>query len=354
MTFTPAPLTLKPMQLWAFLENSDFERIKNKTLYRQDEVRLIRHDEFLDTDYQLLVDIGCVGVRDAARWYISHPAPDAFDWTWIDQVIAVSEKYRLTQYLDLWHYGFPAWLDLMSDEAPYHFADFARQIARRYPSLQYYCVCNEPSLMVDWAGRLGRWRPFLRGKAGELAVRRQVCKAIILASKAILEVKPDAILVLPEPWHAPHKRPESAQTAVLDTVMGTLNPELGGSPELVSIIGLNHYRDTTLPPFHRLLMRAKERWGDKPLWLTETSGPPFGWQQNEWFWWMMAEVRLAQMAGVDIPVFTWAPTISMYGWVHEKRQLKNGIWKIAPDGSRLPNDFMIEAIALARSYGYLI
>jgi hypothetical protein len=341
------------MELWAFLENSDFARRKRGVLYRQDEVRLIRHDEFLETDYQLLVDIGCVGVRDAARWYVSHPAPHQFDWTWLDRVVSAAEKYRLKLYLDLWHYGYPDWLDLMSGQAPEHFAEFARQIALRYPSLEYYCICNEPTLMVERAGKKGQWRPFLRGKAGADVVRRQMCKSIILASRAVLEVKPSALLVLPEPWHATDRNPESQQAEILDTVMGLHSPELGGSSELVTVIGLNHYRDSTLPPFHKLIERAHQRWQGKPLWLTETSGPPRGWQQNEWFWWMMAEVRLAQMNGIDLPVFTWAPTISMYDWVYEQRQLHNGIWKIAPDGTRIPNGLMLEAIALARSYGYL-
>jgi hypothetical protein len=64
---------VKPLELWAFLENSDFVRCKNGSLYRQDEVRLIRHDEFLEVDYQLLVEAGCLGVRDTAS-RILHPA----------------------------------------------------------------------------------------------------------------------------------------------------------------------------------------------------------------------------------------------------------------------------------------
>ena len=158
------PLTIpvvKPMELWAFLENSDFVRRKDETLYRQDEVRLIRHDEFLESDYELLVTAGCAGVRDAAWWYVSHPAPGTFDWTWLDRVTAAAEKYKLKLYLDLWHYGYPDWLDILSPEAPRHFADFARQIARRYPALEHYCVCNEPSLLVEMGGRQGQWSPFL-------------------------------------------------------------------------------------------------------------------------------------------------------------------------------------------------
>src|SRR5258707_5323816 len=204
-----------PMDLWAFLENSDFQRIKAGTVYRQDEVRLIRHDEFLESDYQLLVDIGCVGVRDAARWYVSHPAPGSFDWTWLDRVVAAADKAGLKLYLDLWHYGYPDWLNLMDDSAPGHFAGFARQIALRYPSLRYYSVCNEPTLMVENAGRRGRWRPFLRGRVSMELMRRQLCRMIVQASEAILAVRPDAVLVLPEPWHASFRRPIEEQAAVL-------------------------------------------------------------------------------------------------------------------------------------------
>src|SRR4051812_14047011 len=96
---------LRPMELWAFLENSDFQRHKGEEIYRQDEVRLIRHDEFLDTDFQLMSSIGCVGVRDAARWYITNPAPHQYDWSWIDRVVAAAEKCNVKLYLDLWHYG---------------------------------------------------------------------------------------------------------------------------------------------------------------------------------------------------------------------------------------------------------
>jgi hypothetical protein len=349
------PPSVKPMELWAFLENSDFQRYtKTGELYRQDEVRLIRHDEFLQADYQLLLDIGCKGVRDAARWYITHPAPGCYDWAWLDQVVAAADAAGLTLYLDLWHYGYPDWLDLMSPDAIDHFADFARQIALRYPTLRYYCISNEPSLMVEFAGRQGRWRPFLKGRQNAQALREQICKMIIAASRAVLAVRPDAILALPEPWHATYGRSESKQSEILDSIMGRRHPEWGGSSELVTIVGLNHYRDSTLPPFHRMIMKARDHWPDKPLWLTETSGPPRGWKQTEWFWWMMAEVRLAQMHGVDIPVFTWAPTISMYDWVDETKHLPNGIWVLRRDGRRAPNGLMLKAIAMARSFGYLV
>jgi hypothetical protein len=360
-TLVPTPLDtalvptlpeVQPLELWAFLENSDFVRYKDNKLYRQDEVRLIRHDEFLETDYQLLVEAGCAGVRDAAWWYVSHPAPGTFDWTWLDRVVAAAEKYHLKLYLDLWHYGYPDWLDILSPEAPLHFADFARQIARRYPSLEYYCVCNEPSLLVEMGGRQGMWGPFLQEEHPS-EFRRQISRMIIEASKAILEVKPDAVLIIPEPWHATDTIPEDEQAAVLDTVLGLRDPELGGCSNLVSIIGLNHYRDSTLPPFHRLLINAQKRWPTKQLWVTETSGPPTGWKQAEWFWWMLAETRLAAMSGVNIPVFTWAPAISMYDWVDETLQLHNGIWILDEDGRRLPNGKILQAIDLARQYGYI-
>jgi hypothetical protein len=43
----------------------------------------------------------------------------------------------------------------------------------------------------------------------------------------------------------------------------------------------------------------------------------------------------------------------MYDWVDETCHLANGIWMIESDGRRVPNGKMIDAIQLARSYGYL-
>ncbi|MBX3062705.1 MAG: beta-galactosidase [Anaerolineae bacterium] len=346
-------VTSEPMELWAFLENSDFQRRKGGTLYRQDEVALIRHDEFLDEDHRLMKSIGCVGIRDAARWYISQPRSTHFDWYWLDRVVESAQKHGLNLYLDLWHYGYPDWMDILSDEAPEQFASFAREIALRYPHLTHYCICNEPSLMVDYAGKRGRWRPFLRGANNADRLRRQICRMIIRASEAVLQVNPKAQLILPDPWHATDQASEDKQAAVIDTVLGRRDSELGGRSALITAIGLNHYRDSTLPPFHILIQNAFRRWSDKPIWFTETSGPPIGWQQCEWFWWMLAEVRLAAYQGAPMPVFTWAPAISMYDWVQEERQLHNGIWRIGDQGERLADERMIASINLARQYGYI-
>jgi hypothetical protein len=345
-------LAPEPMEFWAFLENSDFQRHREGVLYRQDEVALIQHDKFLEEDYGLMQQIGCVGIRDAARWYVTHPHPDIFNWMWMDRMVAAAGKYGLKMYIDLWHYGTPDWLDLMSPDAPHHFAHFAREIALRYPSIQHYCICNEPSLLVELGGRQGKWRPFLCSD-DPTPVRQQISKMIIEASKAVLKVRPDAMLIIPEPWHSTLHVSEDYQAAVIDTVLGLRDPHLGGSDDLIGIIGLNHYRDSTLPPFHKCILNARKRWPHKALWLTETSGPPTGWDQAEWFWWMMAETRLANMAGAGVSAFTWAPIISMFDWDDERIQLHNGMWRIGEHGERIPNGHALDAVTLAREYGYI-
>lgn len=69
---------------------------------------------------------------------------------------------------------------------------------------------------------------------------------------------------------------------------------------------------------------------------------------------MLAETRLANLDGADIPVFTWAPALSMFDWEDESKHLANGIWKLEADGNRIPNGNMIEALNLAREYEYLV
>ena len=68
---------------------------------------------------------------------------------------------------------------------------------------------------------------------------------------------------------------------------------------------------------------------------------------------MLAETRLGALNGANVSVFTWAPAISMYDWIDEKQQLQNGIWIIDDNGQRLPNGKVLQAIELARQYGYL-
>ena len=53
---------------------------------------------------------------------------------------------------------------------------------------------------------------------------------------------------------------------MLDTVLGLRDPGLGGCSDLVTIIGLNHYRDSTLPPFHQFLINAQKRWTIDQAW----------------------------------------------------------------------------------------
>jgi hypothetical protein len=43
----------------------------------------------------------------------------------------------------------------------------------------------------------------------------------------------------------------------------------------------------------------------------------------------------------------------MYDWVEEDQQLHNGIWIIGENGERLPNGKILQAIDLARRYGYI-
>ena len=51
--------SFKAIEVWTFLENSDFQRDRNGEVVRWNEVHLTRHDERPDQDYKLLVDTGC-------------------------------------------------------------------------------------------------------------------------------------------------------------------------------------------------------------------------------------------------------------------------------------------------------
>jgi hypothetical protein len=120
-------------------------------------------------------------------------------------------------------------------------------------------------------------------------------RAAIAATRAIKHVDPQAKFVCAEPLihvaaapdapqdvpAAEHKR--LSQYESIDLLTGRLEPELGGSRDLLDLIGVNFYPDnqwylygSTIPlghyayrPLHHMLAEAHARY-DRPLFIAET------------------------------------------------------------------------------------
>jgi len=160
-----------------------------------DEYALTQHYSQWKTDFDLAAEAGVRVLRWGIPWHRVQPAPNCWDWRWVDEALDYMVNVRgITPIIDLMHYGCPLWLDngFINAGYPIRVAEYARAVAARYKSLAcYYTPLNEPTVTADLCGRQGLWPPYLRGEDGYVKVLVAVARGIILAVNALKAEQPE-------------------------------------------------------------------------------------------------------------------------------------------------------------------
>jgi beta-glucosidase/6-phospho-beta-glucosidase/beta-galactosidase len=214
------------------------------------------------------------------------------------------------------------------------------------------CPVNEISFYSWAAAHIGSFYPAVRRRGSEL--KRQLVRAGVAGAKAIRSVVPDAMIMFTDPAihvvsrdPAPSKQRAAelyrlAQFEAFDMLLGRKCPELGGSEQIMDLIGLNYYfhnqwhhtNRRKLPlghPLYRPLSDILAEYQDryhKPLVLAET-----GIEDDErpiWFRYVCEQTRTALAAGVDIRGICLYPICNHPGWADD-RHCHNGLWDYADD-----------------------
>jgi beta-glucosidase/6-phospho-beta-glucosidase/beta-galactosidase len=334
---------------------------------RLDLTRATGHDRHVLQDYRLCKQLGFGTVRDGLRWHLIEKVPGKYDWSSWLPALEAAEQAGIQVIWDLFHYGTPDHVDAAADDFPKQFAEFAQaavemqQRSGARPSL--ICPLNEINF-ASWAVEVGY---FVGLGPTELGVfKRQLVRTAIAAAKAIRSTCPTAVLVSAEPLvHiAPrsHRRGDvrvaetarAGQYEAYDWILGRAEPELGGDPSLVDVIGVNFYPHNqwyaddgaTIPmghheyrPLSDMLVEATERFG-KPLFLSETGAE--GSARPSWLHYVCSEVRDAMSRGTAIEGICWYPITAYPGW-DNSRHAEAGLFStITADGSRHVDQRLLE------------
>jgi len=301
------------------------------------------HDRFAAKDYELLSHHGIRAARDGLRWHLIESAPGQYDWGSFLPMLRAADSAGIRISWDLCHYGYPDNLDIWSPAFLDRFARFAAAAAlvikNETDSVPAYCPVNEMSFWAWAGGEMGRFNPCSHGRGAEL--KRQLVRATIAAIDAIRAVDPRARFITAEPLihvepglgNEEHIRSaltyHQIQFEALDILSGAKEPELGGAPEYLDIVGLNYYPDnqwyhdgSTIPmghhayrPLHKLLTEAYLRYR-RPLLLAETGAEGCG--RSSWFHYVCSEVHTALDAGVPIEGVCLYPIVDYPGWDNER------------------------------------
>ena len=332
---------------------------------RRDLVAETRHREHALEDYQILASLGIAVAREGVPW----PQVEKrgyYDFSLVDPLITAMNAAKVIPIWDLCHYGYPVDADPFADDFAERFARYCRAAAEyvvpRVRGPHFFTPINEITFFAFAGGEWGWVAPYLTGRENRFRLRRALCKAAIAGARAIREVDPEARMVNIDPLVyvvAPEDRPDLADEAehetnvdtfaAWDLLSGLQHPELGGTPDILDIVGVNCYsfgqmvfqeqgphqamgpRDERIQPLCDLLEVAWERYR-RPMIIGETSG--LGEGRPAWLKDVMEESLAAVARGIDLHGICLFPAVDMPNW-HTGEWLHNGICDLVEENGDL-------------------
>jgi beta-glucosidase/6-phospho-beta-glucosidase/beta-galactosidase len=339
---------------------------------RLDLIRATGHDKHVLQDYRLCRQLGFSTLRDGLRWHLIEQSPGKYDWSSWLPALEAAELTGVQIIWDLFHYGSPDHVDQAANDFPERFTDFAlaalevqQSVSGRPP---FVCPLNEINFL-SWAvddEYFPRVGPNERGW-----FKRQLVSTAVMSARAIKQRWPKSTIVWAEPLiHiAPHDRRRRTVRAAeqnlqgmyeaYDWIMGLAEPELGGDPSLVDLIGLNfyphnqwYYKGPTIPMGHHeyrpladMLVEMAERYG-KPVFLSETGAEGSG--KPSWLHYVCNEVRDAMSRGADIRGICWYPITAYPGWDNSRHAETGLLSTVVADGTRHVDEGLLTEFEVQR------
>jgi beta-glucosidase/6-phospho-beta-glucosidase/beta-galactosidase len=351
---------------------------------RRNLVAETQHDRFAMKDYEMLRHWGIAVSREGIPW----PLVDqkgSYDFSCIDPMIEAMKQNKILPIWDLCHYGYPEDLDPFSEDFVQRYVEYCKAAASYViPKLNgpyFFTPINEITFFSYCGGEWGWVAPYKNTKEDRFKLRLALCKAAIEGVKAIREIEPGARMIHIDPLVqvvAPKDRPEQQEAAwqetyvdtflAWDILYGKAHPELGGSPEILDIVGANNYSfgqmeyrekgphqalppdDDRIKPLCDLLQLVWSRY-QRPMIIAETSGMNEG--REDWLRDVMDESLAAVEAGMDLHGVCLFPAVDMPDW-HTGLWLHNGLCDIVQEGDTMRRVECEPYIAELRRWQHLL
>jgi beta-glucosidase/6-phospho-beta-glucosidase/beta-galactosidase len=324
---------------------------------RLDLIASTGHDRLVRRDYGSCAQHGLLTIRDGLRWHLIEAEPGRYDWSsWLPMLEAAADSGVQVMW-DLFHYGSPDHLDQGSPEFIHSYARFAAAAMRLHREVTgtaaIVCPLNEISFL-SWGAGNGVFPAIGAGEEPGW-LKRHLIRTAVAGMRAMREVDPDCRFIWAEPLiNVLPKTPADAEAAeakrlsqylAYDMLSGRIEPELGGSPDWLDVVGVNFYSDnqwylegSTIPlgrqdykPLADMLVETYERYG-RPLLITETGAE--GSARPAWLHYVCDEVREAIRQGVPVEGLCLYPIASFPGW-DDERHRQFGLFSVPrPDGHR--------------------
>jgi beta-glucosidase len=335
---------------------------------RVDEMESCGHYARWREDFALVREMGIGYLRYGPPIHRTWLTPENYDWEFADVTFAELKRLGIVPIVDLCHFGVPDWIgNFQNGDFPALFERYAQDFAARFPWVQLYTPVNEMFICAMFSAKYGWWNEQLSGDRPFVTALKHIVKANVLAMRAILSVRPDAIFIQSESseyFHA--ESPAAIRPAELlnskrflsldlnyglrvDSEMYEYLMDNGMSREEYHFFLDNRLKqhcimgnDYYMTNEHRVaadgltgasgeifgydeITRQYHRRYGLPVMHTETNlnEGPLGTEPSDWLWKQWANVLRVRNDGVPIVGFTWYSLTDQVDWDTALRQ-KNG------------------------------
>jgi beta-glucosidase/6-phospho-beta-glucosidase/beta-galactosidase len=164
-----------------------------------DEMDKCGHYDRWRDDFDCVEDLGLRFLRYGPPLHRTLLGPGRYDWEFSDLAFADLQRRGIVPIVDLCHFGLPDWLGNFQNPAfPEHFAHYAAAFARRHPWVQLYTPVNEMYICAHFSAARGLWNEQLATDWAFVTALKHLVRANVLAMRAILKVRADALFVQSE------------------------------------------------------------------------------------------------------------------------------------------------------------
>ncbi|MCU1286075.1 MAG: dTDP-4-dehydrorhamnose reductase [Acidobacteriales bacterium] len=179
-------------ELWAGVE-ATISRIGDR--YSQQLLRSGHLDRL--SDFEMFAHLGIKRLRFPVLWEQVAPSPyEQADWSWTDEALSEARAQGIEPIIGLLHHGSgPKYTNLLDLKFPELLAEYAGQVAKRYPWADAYTPVNEPLTTARFSALYGHWYPHERDDRSFVRALLNQCRGTVLAMQAIRRVNEKAKLI---------------------------------------------------------------------------------------------------------------------------------------------------------------
>jgi beta-glucosidase/6-phospho-beta-glucosidase/beta-galactosidase len=360
---------MRPRFLFATgIENSSPTLDGGRT--RVDEMEKTHHYARWREDFDLVEELGIRHLRYGPPLHRGWLGPGRYDWDFADETFGDLYRRNIAPIVDLCHFGVPDWLgNFQNPEFADRFCDYARAFATRFPWVQLYTPVNEMYICAQFSALYGWWNEQLQDDRAFVNALKNLVRANVLAMRAILEVRADAIFIQSESseyFHAENPAaigPAEAMNArrflsldlnygrrvssqMYEYLMdnGMTREEyhffLGNRLKHHCIMGNDYYRTNEhrvaadgstraageVFGYHVITTQYHDRYR-LPVMHTETNlqEGPLGTEAVDWLWKEWANVLRVRNDGVPVVGFTWYSLVDQVDWDSALREMRGTV-----------------------------